>query len=393
VPGITAACGAAAWNGLPLTDRRLASTVAFVTAEEDPAHASGRVNWAALAGIDTVVLYMGVKTLDGVAARLIAAGKAADTPAAIIERATLPGQRVISATLKTIAQAAAAADIQPPAITIVGPVVSLAAQLDWRSALPLAGRTIVITRPADQSMRLRDQLSDLGADVLTAPAVEVRPAEDLAAVDAALRQIDQYAWICFTSAHGVAAFLQRAVSLGLDGRAFGGVKIAAIGPATAEALGRHFLRPDLLPHRYTGQDLAEEILARDGAPGGGRVLLARSDLAQPELPAALRQAGVVVDDVVVYRSVCPASLPVDVVAALAAGKVNWVTFTSGSTVRNFLALARRQEVALDGVKLASIGPSTSAALREAGLEVHVQAQPHTAEGLCAALLAAEGISP
>ena len=390
VPGVTAASGAAAWMGLPLTDRRLAGNVAFVTAEEDPSRIESRLNWQALAGIDTVVFYMGVKTLSQVAARLIAAGKPADTPAAIIERATLPGQRMLTATLETIAQAAAAANIQPPAITIVGPVVKLAERLNWRAALPLAGRTIVVTRPADQSTSLNEHLSDLGADVLVAPAVEIHPLEDLSAIDTALRNLDQYAWVCFTSGNGVSSFLDRAAAIGLDGRALAGAKIAAIGPATAEALRGRFLRPDVVPQTFTGEALAGAILACDAALAGRRVLLARADIAQPELPAALRKAGATVDDVTVYRTARPKALPPEVLAALADRRVDWLTFTSGSTVRNFVELAAEAKTSLEGVKLASIGPSTSAALRAAGLVPTIQADPHTAQGLLGAILAAEG---
>lgn len=390
VPGVTAAIAAGAYAGIPLTDRRVGPTLALVTGHEDETKGQSAINWRALAGIDTVVFYMGVKTLSQVAARLIAAGKPADTPAAIIERATLPGQRMLTATLETIAQAAAAANIQPPAITIVGPVVKLAERLNWRAALPLAGRTIVVTRPADQSTSLNEHLSDLGADVLVAPAVEIHPLEDLSAIDTALRNLDQYAWVCFTSGNGVSSFLDRAAAIGLDGRALAGAKIAAIGPATAEALRGRFLRPDVVPQTFTGEALAGAILACDAALAGRRVLLARADIAQPELPAALRKAGATVDDVTVYRTARPKALPPEVLAALADRRVDWLTFTSGSTVRNFVELAAEAKTSLEGVKLASIGPSTSAALRAAGLVPTIQADPHTAQGLLGAILAAEG---
>ena len=395
VPGITAAAGAAAWAGLPLTDRRLAGTLALVTGQEDPRRADSRVNYSALAGIDTVVFYMGVKALPDVAARLIAAGRSADTPAAVIERATLPGQRVVTGTLGTIAAAAAAQGVAAPAVVIVGAVVRLADRLDWRSALPLAGRTIVVTRAAEQAAGLADRLAELGAEVLVAPALEIRPPADWAAADAALAALDKYTWVCFTSRNGVAAFLDRAAALRLDGRALAGARLAAIGPATAAALRERFLQPDVLPQRYTGAALAEAMLAAAGASAlsGRRVLLARSDVAAPELPRALRAAGAVVDDVAVYRTVAPAALAAEVTAALAARRVDWITFTSGSTVRNFLALLRaagQAAGALSAVKAASIGPSTSAVLRAAGLAAAVEAQPHTAEGLADAILAWEG---
>ncbi len=387
VPGITAGAAAAACAGIPLTDRRYASSVAFVTGHEaDPA---GRINWEALAGIDTVVIYMGVGNLDRVVSRLIQAGRDGGTPAAIVASASRPRQRVVAARLDKLAVASAAAGITPPAVAIVGKVAALAEKLAWFERLPLFGRTVIVTRPQGQAGQLSRRLVELGAAAIEAPAIVIGPPEDLAAVDAALRRLGEFDWIVFTSVNGVDAFVQRCRQLGLDGRSLGSARLAAVGPATGERLRRNFIAPDLVPETFTTEALAEAIRAA-GELSGRRLLLARTDIAGAGLPEALRSAGADVEDVAFYRTGRPDSLPQEAAAALRDGRVDWVTFASPSAVDNFAALLGPEATdLLAGAKLAAIGPVTAEAVRARGLTPTAVARTHTIDGLVEAIVQAE----
>ena len=438
VPGVTAAVAAGAYAGIPLTDRRLAASVAFVTGHEDPTKGEPAVNYAALAGVDTVVFYMGVGNLSAIAERLVAAGRGAEEPVAIVADATTPRQRTVTATLATAAAEATAAGIRPPALVIVGKVVALRGRLAWLEKLPLFGRTVLVTRTRRQASALAARLAELGAEVIEAPTIAIAPPEDWSPVDDALRAIAGGSgagaktsaaarrgsvraacdWLVLTSPNGAEALVERMGELGLDGRALAGVKIAAVGPATADVLRRHFIRPDLVPDKYTTEALAQALtgaliataqmptdesgMPTDESAKGGRiggttsehvrrpkVLLARADIATEQLADALRAAGAEVVEVTLYRTVRPASLPPEALAALRGGRVDWVAFTSSSTVTNFLALAAAAGITAASVKLASIGPATSAALRAAGLEPSVEAAVHTIDRLIEAICTAE----
>lgn len=393
VPGITAAVAAGAAAGIPLTDRRCASSVAFVTAREDPAKARSEINWQALAGIDTVVIYMGVSNLGQVAAKLIAAGRDAQTPAAIVSSAGTARQRTLVAPLAELADAAQAAAITPPAVTIVGEVVRLRERIKWAEKLPLFGRTVIVTRPAGAAGEMAAALAELGAAVIAAPAIEIAEPEDFTAIDEALRGLGRFGLVAFTSANGVAAFVRRCGALGIDGRGLGGAQVAAVGPATAEALRDRFIHPDIVAETFTTAALAEAILAA-GEVAAKRILLPRADIADPALAERLRQAGAEVEEVAIYRTLRPAALPADALAALRERQVQWVTFTAASTVENFLALLG--EAGIDGAQalapplaIAAIGPATADALAAADLAPAALADPHTIDGLIAAILEAQ----
>jgi len=389
VPGITAAVAAAAGAGIPLTDRRCASAVAFVTGHEDPTRPTGRIDFEALARIDTVVFYMGAGNLADWTGRLIAAGRDAATPAAVVARAWSPDQRVVVAALGDLPAAAEAAGIDPPAVTIVGDVVALRERIAWLETLPLFGRTVMITRPRRQVRPLADALAELGAATVDAAAVEIRPADDLAPIDAALRRLGEFDLVAFTSVNGVAAFVARCGALGLDARALRSATVAAVGPATAEALRAHFIQPDIVPETFTTAALAAAIVSAGGVRGR-RVLLARSDQAGGALPEALRSAGGEVVDAAFYRTACPDGLPPEAVAALTAGRVDWITFASPSAARHFAALLPPDaRPAAAATKRAAIGPVTADALAEVGLDATVVADEHTAAGLIRALRDAE----
>jgi uroporphyrinogen III methyltransferase/synthase len=387
VPGITAAAAAAACAGIPLTDRRLASSVAFVTGHEKPDREESAINWQALAGIDTIVFYMGVGNLPAIAEKLVAAGKSPDTPAAVVQNASLPDQRTLTATLAELPAVAASAQVQPPALVIVGPVASVYPRLAWRQRLPLHGRRVLVTRSRSQSSKLAHRLILAGAEVIEAPTICIEPPTDTELLDESLRWAVMYDWVVFTSPNAVRAVTDRLRGLGLDARALGSVCIAAIGPATAEALAENFLSADLTAETSTSGGLAQSLATRLRATNGRlapQVLLPRSDLAGGELPEFLAKAGAEVTEVVAYRTVRPDSLPPAAVEAINSRRLDWITFTSSSTVENFFALVG-EDVDLGGARLAAIGPVTADALREAGREPTVVAEGHTIEALVAAI--------
>jgi uroporphyrinogen III methyltransferase/synthase len=325
---------------------------------------------------------MGVGNLAAVAERLIAAGRSARTPVAIVQNATRPDQRTVTATLATAAEEAAKANVRPPAVVIVGEVVAMRERIAWLEKLPLWGRTVLVTRARQQASRLAQRLGELGANVIECPSIEVHPPADWGPVDGVLRRLNEYDWLVLTSPNGAAALVERVRAIGLDARALGGVRIAAVGPATAEVLRDHFLQPGLVPPEFTTEALGEALAAE---AGGRRFLLARADIATDALPEAIRAAGGSVEQVTIYRTTRPAALPDEALAALRDGRADWITFTSSSTVENFLALLAGQDVSLTHVKLASIGPVTSDALRAHGLAPTVTAETHTIDSLVEAL--------
>jgi len=386
VPGITAGVAAAGFAGIPLTDRRLASTVAFVTGREDPDKKESRINWDALARIDTLVFYMGAGSVRTISQRLLAAGRAGGTPAAIIERAATPRQRTVATTLQKLPDEAQKTGVKPPAIIIIGEVVAMHELLGWFRRLPLSGQTILVTRPRRVASELSARLSELGAEVIASPTIAIKPPGSFADVDAALHRLSQFDWVVFTSPNGVEFFSQRLEAIGLDARALGGVHVAVVGPATAAALRERFITPDLVPETFTTEALGEAMRSAGGLDDSKRILLARSDIASAALPELLRRAGAAVEAVAFYRTIRPAGLPEEAQAALAGGEVDWITFSSSSTVENFLILAAGLDIDLSKPKLAAIGPVTAEALKSHGLEPAVVARPHTIDALAEAIV-------
>ena len=371
VPGITAGVAAPAYAGIPVTHRELASGVAFVTGHEDPAKPDSALDWPALAAFPgTLVFYMGVRALPRIAEQLVAGGRPADEPVAVVERGTLPGQRTLVATLSDVAERAAAECIRAPAITLVGPVAELRERLAWLERRPLHGRTIAVTRARPQASALGARLRELGAGVVEAPAIRTRPLE------AELPDLAVYDLVCVTSPNGAAELFARLGAAGRDARALAGLLVAAIGPGTARALEEHGIVADIVPERAVAEGLVSGLAGVDVH----RALIVRAREGRDVLPDALRARGADVDVVALYETVAE---PLDEPTARAAAAADYVTFTSASTVRYFLDAAG----GLDGPRIASIGPATSTALRDAGLEPHVEADPHTPDGLVEALVA------
>lgn len=385
VPGITAALAAGACAGIPLTHRELASSVTLVTGHEDPAKAETSLDWAALARMDTLVIYMGVGRLGAIVDRLLAEGRDGDEPAAVVQDASQPTQRTLRAPLGDLPAELERAGIRPPALVIVGKVASLAGVLNWRERLPLHGRTVLNTRPAGQAAGLTRRLADAGARVLQAPAIEITPVPDSQDVSEALAQLDETDWIVLTSVNGVEALDLACRRRGLDARHLAGCRIAAVGPATADALADRFLTADLVADRFTTDALADALIA-SGDLAGRRVTLLRADIATPQLPEALRAAGADVREVTGYRTTPADNLPAPTRDALDAREVDWITFTSASTVHALADLADRLGLDLSPCRRAAIGPVTAEALAARGLAPTVTADPHTTDALAEAIL-------
>ncbi len=384
IPGITAAFGAPATAGIPLTHRGLVRSFALTTGHAEPDDPE-TPDFAALARMDAIAFYMGVRNLRENCAGLVAAGLDARTPAAVIEDGTLPGQRTVVGTLGDIADRAA--DVHSPALVIIGRVVELRASLEWFERRPLHGLTIAVLRTPEQAAELVGRLASLGARVIQAPALKPVPPEDWAAVDAALERLQDYHWLVLTSANGVDALFARLSVLQRDARALAPVRIAAVGPATAARLAEHGVRADLVPPEAVGESLAETLLA--AGAGGSRILVLRAAAGRAELVRRLEAAGAVCEDLTVYRTVCPEGLPASLLECIDAGRLDWVVFTSPSSAVNLSAMLSAAGRSLPaGVRLASIGPVTSDAVRRLGLGEPVEASPHDAGGLVAAIRSA-----
>jgi uroporphyrinogen III methyltransferase/synthase len=380
VPGVTSGVAAPAYAGIPVTHRDDASAVAFVTGHEDPEKPETALDWSALAAFPgTLVLYMGVKNLPEIAASLIEAGRDPEEAAAVIERGSLPGQRVAEAPLSGIAAAVADAGIKPPAITLIGPVAERRDQLAWLERRPLHGKRVVVTRARAQASGLAQTLRGLGAEVIELPAIRIVPRIEADDVRAAVSQLSEYSLICLTSPNGVRLLFDAMRNADLDARALHAAQIAAIGPGTAAALAAHGIDADVVPEEFVAESLLEALEGFDLE--GRRVLIARAAEARATLPEGLRERGADLDVVALYET-----LPEEPAAEAleAAAVADYVTFTSSSTVRNYLAAAGTPPAE---ARLVSIGPVTSETLRNAGLEPHLEAARHDIEGLVAALVA------
>ncbi len=373
VPGVTAGVAAPAYAGIPVTHRDMASAVAFVTGHEDPSKPESALDWAALAAFPgTLVVYMGVRRLEAIAERLIAGGRSQLEPAAVIERGTLPGQRVLTGTLESIASVAADADVRAPAIALFGPVAAMRQRLEWSEHRTLHGVTVAVTRARVQASALAARLRALGAEVVEAPAIRIVP---IAGSDP---EVERYDLVCLTSPNGVRLLFERLAAAGRDARALAGARVAAIGTGTAAALLEHGVIADIVPERFVAEGLVEALA---DVPVQ-RALVARAAEARDVLPDALRARGAEVDVVALYETVAER---LEESALEALQRVDYVTFTSSSTVTFFFGVAGDR--LSEDARLVSIGPVTSAALRARGREPDVEAEQHDIDGLVAALVA------
>jgi uroporphyrinogen III methyltransferase/synthase len=378
IPGVTTPLGIAAYAGIPLTHREHTSVVTFVTGHDPEA-----IDWSKTGGSETLIVYMGLSTFGCIAEKLIANGRSAETPAAAVRWATRSDQEVLVGTLATLPQLIQDRGMKPPATIVVGDVVRLRDRLSWFEELPLFGQRVVVTRPAGQSAGLTASLRDLGADVVELPAIEIIAPEDTQPIERAIRELSDYQWLIFTSANGVEGFCNALDNSSWDWRDLR-AQIAVIGPATRAAVEALHLKVDVMAEEYVAESLADSLSESDVA--GKRVLLPRAAVARDTLPEDLRRKGALVDVVEAYRSVAPTDLALRAAEVLTAGRrPDWITFTSSSTVSNIVQAAGAG--ALDGIRIATIGPVTSATARKLGLTVTVEASEYTADGVVAAILA------
>ncbi len=383
IPGVTAAVAVPAYAGIPLTHRGLTSTLAFVTGHEDPTKEESDIDWQALAGIGTLVFFMGVKNLPSIATRLIANGKDPHTPAALIRWGTTADQETLTGVLADIAAKAAAHGFTPPSLLVVGPVVSLRETLNWFEKRPLFGKGVVITRPEPQAESFAALLHEQGARAIHFPTIQIVPPESWTALDDALEHLDDYAWIIFTSANGVRFFFQRLQEQGRDIRALKNIRISTIGPATAVILEKMGVKVDLVPKEYISEGVVKAFQGQDIR--GARILLPRAEMARDVIPAGLEKMGARVDVVTVYRTISSGRRPEELDSLIKEGKVDVITFTSPSTVTCFQEIMGRDYVLPPRVKIAAIGPVTAAAVHKAGLKVDILQETYTIEGLVAGM--------
>jgi uroporphyrinogen III methyltransferase/synthase len=338
------------------------------------------IDWGKVGASETIVLFMGLVNFPAIAQALIEKGRSPETPAMAVRWATRPDQQTIVGTLENLAQRLSEAAMKPPATIIIGEVVALRDKFNWYERLPLFGQRIVVTRDRRQSADLADPLESLGAEAILLPAIEIREPADPKPLDDAIARLDSYDWIIFTSVNGVHHFIDALDKSPRDLRSLKS-RICAIGPATKAALEALHLKVDLMPQEYVAESLVAAF-ARENLEFR-RILLPRAAVARDLVPRELSRRGAHVDVVEAYQTLAPPGLA-DRARAILNRKPHWITFTSSSTVTNFIAAAGRE--ALDGIKIASIGPITSATLREHEIEPTVEANPHTISALIAALL-------
>lgn len=390
VPGVSSIVAAPNYAGIPLTHRDHCSTFTVLTGHEDPDKPDSNLDFGEIARIPgTKIILMGLKRLRELTATFLEKGLPPETPVAMVRWGTTGKQQTVAGTLANIAERAEQKKIAPPVITIIGNVVGLRSKLNWFEHRPLFGKRVVVTRTREQASQLSQKLSELGAEVLEIPTIKITtPTERHHVVDALL-ELHSYNWLVFTSPNGVAAFFELFFRHFQDLRDLGGVRIAAIGPATAAALKELHLQVDVMPEEALASKIAAAIDQFENVENL-KVCLLRAEVANPDLPRALEELGAIVDDIPVYKTVPETEDPSGAAAKLLAEGADWITFTSASTVEHFHArfdLPKLLEQFPD-IKLAAIGPETSKAIHALGAAPTAEARPHTIDGLTAALLKA-----
>ncbi len=387
VPGVTAGIGAATYAGIPLTHRDVTTSVAFVTGHEHPDKATSEIDWEKLSlGSGTVVFYMGVRNLPQITTNLMAHGRSPQTPVALIRWGTRPEQEVLTGTLADIAEKAKKVAFKPPAITIVGEVVRLRETLRWFDNRPLSGKGILVTRSVDQAGEFAATLREKGANVYECPTISIVPPDDSTDLDAAITTLPSFDWLILTSVNAVNYFMQRLAAHGLDSRAIGRCKVAAVGPKTAEALRPYGIIPDLIPADYKAEGVIGSLSEQEIREK--KILYPRADKARKAIEIELTALGAIVTAPVAYCNILPDGIPAEILEALEKKRIHCVTFTASSTVSNLAALVGENRLLhlLEGVIIAAIGPVTAATCRDLGLEVHIEPEKYTLEKMTEAIV-------
>ena len=386
VPGVTAGFAAAAYAGIPLTHRDYTTSLGLVTGHEDPAKKMSSLDWEKLAtGVGTLVFYMGMANLPLITEKLIAHGRSPATPVAIIRWATTPRQETLVATLGDVVEKVVESGIKPPAVIVVGEVVGLREELRWFDNRPLFGKRVMVTRTAEQARQFVALLAAQGAEAVCCPTIATAAPESWTEIDAAIAALDRTDFLILTSTNAVDAFFDRLAEVGADVRSLAGVKIVAVGPKTAGAIRARGIAPDLVPEEYRAEGVV--ALLKEQGIAGRRVLYPRASLARDLIPAELAAAGAEISAPVAYRTVAPSGGGKRIRDLLTAGEIDAVTFTSSSTVDNFVDLVGPAAVdLLRKVDVVSIGPLTTRTAERLGLTVAVQPATYTLEGMLEAML-------
>ena len=382
VPGITSAIAVPAYAGIPLTHRKCTSTVAFITGHEDPTKKGSDIEWGKIAtGIGTLVFLMGVGNLKNITNKLIKNGRNPDTPVAVIRWGTTPKQETVTGTLDSIVAEVKKAGLKPPAIIVVGDVVSLREELGWLEKRPLFGKRAVVTRTREQASKLTRLLEENGAGVIEFPTIKIVPPKSFKELDRAIDNIADYDWVIFTSVNGVKYFLLRLAEKGKDIRELKGIRIGSIGPATAGELKSLGIIVDLIPEEYQAESLVD-YFEKVGIKGK-KILIPRARVAREVLPDRLKEMEAIVDVVTAYETVKPEENVDEIKKLLSEKKIDLITFTSSSTVTNFVEMFQKDEIKklLKGVTIASIGPITAKQGEKFSLSSHIIPEKFTIESL------------
>lgn len=390
VPGITSAIAAPTYGGIPVTHRNVSTSFHVITGHEDPTKEASTVNYEALAKLKgTLIFLMGVSHLKEITEKLMHHGKDKNTPAALIHRGTTARQRTVTGTLENIVEVARNNNIKSPSIIMIGEVINLRSQLNWLQQLPLQGKRILVTRTRKQASDLSKRLKELGAEVIEFPTIQIEAPKDFTEVNAKLNHLKEMQHIIFTSVNGVQAFFQRLKALKIDIRAIGEAKIYAIGSATKEALEEKGILVDRIPEVYMAEGILEAV--KDIIKEGDRVLLPRADIARKALTEGLRVMGAVVEEIDIYRTTIPTCRREDLLEILET-PVDYITFTSSSTVRNFIEiLGEENKHLIESSKVAVIGPITGQTAKDLGLAIDIEAEEYTIEGLVKSIREGLGI--
>ena len=383
VPGISSIVAAPNYAGIPVTHRQHCSSFTVITGHEDPSKPGTAIDYAALARTPgTKIILMGVERIPEITQALLAQGMDPATPIALVRWGTTARQQSIQGTLGTIATLAADQKFSAPAVIVIGSVVNLRAKLNWFEQRPLFGRRMVVTRTREQASQLSEQLRERGAEVLEIPTIKIQPPDDRTQLIDALQGLGEYDWLIFTSPNGVTTFFDYFFKAYDDIRVLGNLRLAAVGPATAAKLRELHLRVDVMPDQYVAKKISAALREYESVDNL-RILIARAQVADPDLPKHLEELGAIVDDVPVYKTVPEIEDRNGAAARLAEAGADWITFTSSSTVENFHARFPLPELLrqFPGIRLASIGPETTKAIVALGLKPAFEANPHTIEGL------------
>ncbi|HWP98489.1 MAG TPA: uroporphyrinogen-III C-methyltransferase [Syntrophomonadaceae bacterium] len=387
VPGITSAIAVPAYAGIPVTHRDSTSSFAIITGHEKPDKAESSIQWADIArGIGTLVFLMGVENLPYICRQLLSNGRDPSTPVALIRWGTRPEQEVLSGTLQNIVEKVKANSFQPPAVIVVGEVVALRDELQWVEKKPLWGQRIVVTRARAQASVLAEKIADLGGAVIEFPSIEIKKEKNLNTLHNALRNIDHYNWIVFTSANAVDIFFAEIIKIGMDIRDLKGCEICAIGPATRKELEKRGLQVRFVPEEYRAEGILQGLQSQ--VLPGQWVLLPRARGARNILPDSLRQWGLHVNEVFLYEAVASGRVSQETLDRVLHGDMDYLTFTSSSTVSNFVKIVGRENIENinQRVRVACIGPVTADTAQSLGFNVPVLASRYTIEGLLEAIL-------